>query len=137
MAHTVTSQTLVDGSRNTIIKVNIKGDALTATELVDYVIYDASASESAATSNKLMEIEFCLNGFSAELFWDATSNVPLISLDKDISEDKEYWSFGGLINNAGSGKTGDILITTTGLASTANDGYIIFYLKQREISVIR
>jgi len=136
MAHTITTQTLVDGSRNTVIKVNIKGDGASG-ELAAAIIYNASDYVTESTSNKLMEIEFCLNGFSAELFWDADTDVPLISLDKDISEDQKYWTEGGLINNAGTGKTGDIVITTVGLNASTNDGYIIFYLKQLAVPKVR
>ena len=136
MAHAVTTQVLVDGSRNTIIKVNIKGDGASG-ELTNSVIFDASAYTTASTDNKLMRIAFCLNNFSAELFWDGTANVALVNLEKDISEDVCYKKFGGIINNAAAGRTGDILITTNGLNASANEGYIVFYMKQREVPVIR
>jgi hypothetical protein len=141
MAHAVTTQTLIDGSRNTIIKVNIKGDGITAAELTNYVIFDASAYVTASTSNKLCRIQYCLNGFSAELHWDATTDVPLISLASDHPQDhnffNDYMGFAGLVNNAGDGVTGDILITTNGLASSTNDGFIVFYIVEREVPVIR
>lgn len=137
MAHVITTQVFADGPKNKVIKVNIKGASATATELVDAVIYDSSAYVGDTQSNKLMRVEFCLNGFSAELDWDATANVPLVSLDQDVSEDKSYESFGGIINNGAAGRTGDILITTTGLASTVKDGHIIFYIVQRDIPHIR
>lgn len=137
MAHTITTQVLEDGTRNTCIKVNIKGDNLTATELVKAVIFDASSYKTESVENKLMMIQFCLNGFSAELFWDAGTDIPLINLDSDISETMDYSHCGGLINNSTTNKTGDILITTTGLASSVKDGYIIFHIKERAVPIIR
>lgn len=137
MAHTVTTQTIVDGSRNKIIKINIKGDSGTATELVKAVIYDSSAYVGDTTENKLMEVEYGLNGFSAELFWDATADIPLVSLVKDFADYQKFWKEGGIPNNGAAGRTGDILITTTGLASSTNDGYIKLYIKQREIDFPR
>jgi len=140
MAHAITTQVIIDGSKNTIIKVNIKGDTGDATELTNYVIFDASAYLTASTSNKLCRIQYCLNGFTAELFWDATTDIPLISLAKDHPQDHDFindcMGFGGLVNNAGTGITGDILITTTGLASSKHDGFIIFYIKQREVPLV-
>jgi hypothetical protein len=133
MAHTITTQKLFDGRKFTQVKINIKGDSGTATELSNAIIFDASAYSTASTSNKLMEIQYCLNGFSAELFWDANTDVPLISLEKDKSFRAKYWKLGGLYNNAGTGKTGDILITTTGLASSTKDGYIILYVVERKV----
>jgi len=136
MAHTVNTQVLVDGSKHTIIKVTIKGDGSSG-ELSNYVIYDASAYTAGSTKPKLDRIQYCLNGFSGELFWDATLNISLISIDQDISEDMDFTDTGGLIDNAGAGRTGDILLTTTGLASSSKDGYIIFYINQREVPVIK
>lgn len=136
MAHTINTQVLEDGNRNTVIKVNIKGDGSSG-ELTNEVIFDASEYKTQSINNKLMEVRFCLNGFSAELFWAATSPVPLINLDQDISETMEYLFPGGLINNAGVGKTGDITITTNGLAASSEEGYIVFYIVQRKIPFIK
>jgi len=133
MAHAVTTQVLVDGSSNTIIKVNIKGDNATATELVKVIIFNASAYATGSVDNKLMEIEYGLNGFSAELLWDATTDIPLISLEQDHPTKAEFWIEGGLVNNSAAGRTGDILITTTGLASSVKAGYMIFYIKERNV----
>lgn len=141
MAHTVTSQVLVDGSKITIVKINIKGQAATATELVKYAIFDASAYRTGSLENKLYRIQYCLNGFSAELFWNAATDIPLMSIAADHPTNHEFFNgeegFGGLPNNAASGKTGDILITTNGLASSTKDGFIILYVKEREVPRIR
>ena len=137
MAHTITTQTIVDGSLNKIIKINIKGDALTATELVKAVIYDSSAYVGDTTDNKLMEIEYALNDFYGELFWDATTDVALISIAENHPTHQSFEKEGGIVNNAGTGRTGDILISTTGLASTTNDAHIILYIKQRGIDFPR
>jgi len=130
MAHALTTQKITDGRRNTVIKVNIKGDGVTG-ELANEVLFDASAYFTACTDNKLVEIKYTLNGFSAELFWDATANVPLISLAKDHPAYENYRDVGGIVNNSGAGKTGDILISTTGLAASTKDGYIELYIIER------
>lgn len=136
MAHAITTQVLEDGTRNTCIKINIKGDGASG-ELTKAIIFDASAYKTGSVDNKLMRVDFCLNGFSAELFWDADTDVALISLDQDISEDMHYYHCGGLINNGSTGRTGDILITTTGLATSTDDGYIVFHVKQRKLNKVR
>jgi len=134
MAHVITTQKIVDGDKITVVKYNIKGDAGTAAELVDATLFDASAFKTGSVYNKIMEIEYCLNGFSAELFWDATSAVPIMSLAKDRPTKSEFWDIGGLVNNgAAANVTGDINITTKGLISSTNDGYIIFYILERKV----
>jgi hypothetical protein len=78
------------------------------------------------TDDKLFDIEYCLNNFSAELFWDANANVSLLTLIKDYPyKDCFIIKEGGLRNNAGTGKTRNILITTNGLAGSSYDGHII------------
>ena len=63
------------------------------------------------------------------ILFDATSDVLAIQLGENQSGYHDYTSFGGLTNNAGSGKTGDIKFTTVGHSS--GDTYtIILYLKK-------
>lgn len=131
MANTITSQTLVDGSRNTVVKVTITSDA--SGEITNGVIFDASAFVGGNTSNKLMRIQYHLNNFSGVLYWDATSPVQMINLMPNIPDDQKYFKYGGLINNGGVGQTGDILLSTHGLASApaGTTGDIILYVKKK------
>jgi hypothetical protein len=57
------------------------------------------------------------------LFFDATSDAFIIELGENQSGYHDYTSFGGLPNNAGSGKTGDIMFTTVG--HSTGDTYTI------------
>lgn len=129
MPNTIQTQVIVDGIRDTIIKIYILGDG--SPDEVNTVIFDASAYRTQSTDNKLREICYQLNGFEATLYWGATANVPIITLEQDIQEEVDYFPLGGgLVNNATTGRTGDILITTKGL-DDGDDGYIILYLNQR------
>jgi hypothetical protein len=133
MAHAIVEQKIVDGDKITVVKYTIKGDGASG-ELSDAVLFDASSFKTGSISNKLMEIEYCLNGFSAELKWDATTDVALISLAKDRQEKACFWNVGGLVNNGAAGRTGDILISTLGLATKTYDGYILLYLIERDVT---
>lgn len=131
MAHTITTQVLESGNKFVVTKYTIAGDAKDGSELTNAVLFDASAYGSKI-DNKIYDISYDLNGFSAQLLWDATSKVPAMALAKDHPETTDFINVGGLINNAGSGKTGDILITTNGLASTSGVGYILLRIAWRE-----
>ncbi|MFA5030685.1 MAG: hypothetical protein WC495_03790 [Patescibacteria group bacterium] len=131
MAHTVTTQQIHYGNKFVVIKVNIKGDATDASELTKAVLFDASTYGSK-TKEKLFNISYSLNEFSAELFWDAATDVALISLAKSRPYHMCYVELGGLRNNSGTGRTGDILISTLGLASTARDGHIVLRISWEE-----
>lgn len=140
MANTITTQVIINGPRDVVIKVNILGDG--SGEETDTIIFDASAYAPIADENKLMKIEYALNGFSAYLEWDATADVPLISLVGDHPYFMPYdfcessMGVAGIPNNAGAGRTGDILITTSGLGAGDN-GHIILYVAKRNPPFIR
>ena len=56
-------------------------------------------------------------GMAFQLFLDATSNVFLMELAESSNVHMDFKDFSGITNNAGSGKTGDILFTTKGHSS--------------------
>jgi hypothetical protein len=128
MANTITKQTLVNDARNLVVKVHILGDNSgdeAATNIVDVSALDANIDRV-----KITRIQSSLEGFSANLIWDATANVDIITLPQS-DMDQDYSSFGGLVNNSTTGRTGDILIDTVGLG--AEEGTIILHMKKRII----
>jgi hypothetical protein len=129
MANSITKQTLHDGRKNLIVKIDILGDGSgeeSATTLID-----ASSYNPAFTDCTLVRYHANLVGFTARLLWDATTDVPLCSIpdyEGHLAHDESY-AYNGIPNNAGTGKTGDINITTYGLG--ANDhGTIILELRK-------
>jgi hypothetical protein len=58
-----------------------------------------------------------------DVLWDATTDVLCESVPADVLYKMCYDEFGGLPNNAGAGKTGDVLFSTVGAA--AGDRYTI------------
>jgi len=111
MPNTVTTTKIHDGARNAVYEIRILGDGTgeeTATKLVDAV---ALGSEV-----KILDIQANLVGCSAQLLWDATTNIHATDVTDGWTY-RDWHSTGGLVNQGGAGKTGDILITTTGLGS--------------------
>ena len=129
MANTITKQTIVDGSKRLIVKIHILGDG--SGEETTTVLIDASSYTPAFTNEALYSVHSNLNGFTAELIWDATANVPLLHL-ADYEADWLQTETGGVSipNNAGAGKTGDILLTTTGLGA-GDQGSIVIDIKKK------
>lgn len=127
MANVITRQTLVDGEVNLVVKATIVGDGV-AGDYSDELLIDLSTYTGSASTVKIMRLKAALNGFSATLEWDATTNVDAYSIPADESVYLDFRSEGGLINNAGTGVTGDILIDTSGLG--AEEGTIILYMRK-------
>jgi hypothetical protein len=126
MANLITQRTLLDGSRLSTVQIDITGDGTgeeTATQIID-----ASALNGAPATFKIRAIQWALVGFSVQLLWDATTNVHAFTLPAG-SDGLRFSDTGAhIINNAGAGITGDLLMTTTGLAAGSN-GTIIFEIQ--------
>ena len=135
MADAVTSQTLVDGDRYAVMKfTNISdGTGESAVTKVDVSALQPLASNTAAqktcTGVSIERIWWQCIGMKVRILFDASHDVMAIELGENQSGSHDYSVFGGLTNNAGGGKTGDINFTTIGHSST--DTYtIILYMRK-------
>ncbi len=68
--------------------------------------------------------------YEVQILWNASTNVFCIELGENQSGNHDYTAFGGLINNAGTGKDGDVLFTTVG--HTSADTYTIIMSMRKE-----
>jgi len=62
-------------------------------------------------------------GMSVKLLWDADADVLALHLPADYADTLDMSEFSGLNNNAGTGVTGDIMLTTVGHSS--GDAYTV------------
>lgn len=132
MAVTATLQTIHDGPRNLVVKAMLTGDGtdVTALKLIDASAY-SNPTPGVGASIKVTRIESSLDGFTARLLWDADTDVEFATLPVDHAN-QDFTDIGGLINNAGTGITGDIMLSTVGNAS-GEDGTITLWMKKRAV----
>ena len=119
MADAVTSQTIQDGERYCILKfTNVSdGTGESAVAKVDVSALASNSEGKSCSEVKVMRVSHAIVGMSVQLFLDATSNVLLMELAESSNGHMDFKDFSGIPNNAGSGKTGDILFTTKGHSS--------------------
>ena len=131
MADAVTSQTLFDGDKHVVMKfTNISdGTGESAVKKGDVSAVESDINGNTCTSVAIEKIWWQCIGMKVRMFFDATSDKFIIELGENQSGYHDYSEFGGIKNNAGSGKTGDIDITTVGHSSA--DTYTII-LKMRK-----
>ena len=118
MADTVTSTDLLDSDRYYIVQLTNESDG-TGEAAVKKV--DVSAIEGAPSLVSIEEIWYSTQGMAVELHWDATADVLAWVLPADRMGHIDFGSFGAIKNNAGSGVTGDVMLTTIGAG--AGDSY--------------
>ena len=126
MADAVTSTTIQDGNRIAVIQLTNTSDGTgeSAVTKVDVSALAANtANGQACTGVKLARIVYSTFGMSVKLLWDATTDTICWDLNSDYTTDEDFTGFGGIQNTSGTGKTGDINLTTTG--HTSGDSYVI------------
>jgi len=131
MADAVTSQTIIDGERNCVMKfTNVSdGTGESAVAKVDVSALASNSAGVACSEVRVMRVSHAIVGMSVQLFLNATSNVLLMELAESSNGHMDFKDFGGLPNNAGSGKNGDILLTTKGHSSGDTYSIVIEMVK--------
>lgn len=122
MANTITQSRVILGDRKVVEYIVLDSDG---TQETNTVIFDSSAAASAAGKPdpkrcRIMELHAISNSAAGKckLLWDATTKVAALALPyAGQTSNLCFEEFGGLKNMGGTGITGDILLTTTGLAA--------------------
>ena len=118
----VVLQEIKDSDFEYIVKVTTTGTNSGASVL------DASAAEGAATDPRLSLVAASWSVSSqSDILWDATSKVVALSVSGNGNYGHTHY-MPSIPNNAGSGVTGDVLLTN----SSASVGYLV--LKFRKVS---
>ena len=131
MADTVTSQTILNTPYRLVMKfTNVSdGTGESAVQKVDVSAFTAGEKAATCTGVTIDRIYYTLDGMKVQLLWDASTDVEAYKL-LDTTGDIDFSTFGGLQNNSGSGKTGDIMITTVGHSNTDTYNIILDMTKQ-------
>lgn len=116
-----TVQVIEDGPRNYIIKVDGAGGDTLAT------LVNVSTLDPPCTKLRLLKLWYNFDpAGTAELFWEATSNVSILNVFGSNDADMNFYRFGGIPNNAGAGVTGNVLLTTK---ATTPFSMVLHFLK--------
>ena len=132
MAITATSQTLFDGERVAIMKFYA---TMSATENESAVVKVNPANllpsnaGGACDAVSILKVTALTHGLQVQMNWVATAPVVIELIPQNNSYTQDYSLFGGLTNNAGTGKTGSISFTT--FDGSAGDAYTVILEMQK------
>ena len=133
MADTVSTQIIQDGSKQAIIKVTAvvgNTDVVTSTMVDVSTLSVDPVSRRACTGVVLAKLVYVGVGVGVKLEWDANANVLIFDLPVNWTEDYDFSDYSGIPNNAGAGKTGDIVATT--VSPTAGDTYTFIFTVNKQ-----
>ena len=125
MADAVASQTLVDNERVAIMKFTNISDGTGESKVlkVDVSALSASAAGGTCDAVTITKIHASTHGLEVQIFWDATTDVLCWGVPQNTMYTIDFSQINGLVNNAGAGKTGDVLFST--VDASAGDFYTI------------
>jgi hypothetical protein len=99
------------------------GTGETKVTKVDVAALTPSSFQKACDGVTITKIYAMTHGMEVAIYWDATTDVLVTVVPQNTNYVADYESFGGLWNNSGAGKNGNILFST--LDQTAGDAYTI------------
>lgn len=118
MADTTTSQ-LYDGARNVQLKYTIYSDGTgqSGVKIIDVT----TLNPNPGVHMKLRRLRYSIEGMYVRLQWEASAPIDIAVLGggTNILDFSDEYA-GGFPNNAGTGVTGSILLTTTGSLAGSN-----------------
>lgn len=122
MANTKTTTYTVEGNKSVGVYFNVSyvDSQETGTIIYDSSVVAARLGLEDPLNCKIYSIKCSSNSAAAvaSILWDATTDVTAFAFPKGTCYAKHcFKEVAGLPNTAGSGKTGDILFTCTGLAA--------------------
>lgn len=114
MADAVASQTLMDGERMAIMKFTNISDGTGENKVlkVDVSALSPSGAGGVCDGVTITKIHASTHGMEVQIYWDATTDVFCWQVPQNSQYTWDWEKIGGLINNAGAGKTGDVLFST-------------------------
>jgi len=114
MADSPTSQILVDNQTTAVMLFTNVSDGTGESLVTKVNVANLSVNALGQTCNgvSVQKIHTACHGMEFRLFWDATTDVIFFASAQNNQFTFDFSSFGGLRNNSGTGKTGNILLST-------------------------
>ena len=99
------------------------GTGETAVTKVNVSSLASSGAGKACTGVIVNKITSLCHGMEVRMLWDATTDVPFFMTTINTNYENDFSSIGGITNNSGAGKNGNILFSTAD--ASAGDTYTI------------
>jgi len=124
MADAVATQILVDDTKRAVFKFTNISDGTGESGVVKIDVSALTPYQgSACTSVAVQTVDAITSGMGINMLWDATTDVLCLTIGEADFVTFDFSRFGGLTNNAGTGKTGDLLFTT--VRASSGDRYTV------------
>jgi len=130
MADAVTTQTIFQGDKTLVMKFTNISDGTGESGVIKVNVASlASYQGMPCTAVQIDKVYAMTYGMEVRLYWAATSPQLIMTIPQNVMNTHNYDEFGGIDNNAGAGKTGNITFTTAD--ASAGDMYTIILVMRK------
>lgn len=133
MPHTVTVTKAQEGNRFLVLRVFIKGDGQSQ-DLAGYPIVDPAELDPALPAKPFIGIDaiwYDLDGFNMRLDFDSLVDPPAWTASQSGGCHLDFGCIGGIVDKSGLDGTGKLLLSTSGLDTSAKQGTLILKLRKK------
>jgi hypothetical protein len=128
MADVVTSTTLLDGERHAIMSFTYQyvdtGNESAVTK-VDVSALEKNSDGESCSAVRIVGAWYSTVGMTVEILSDASTDIIIMHLPSDFTDQIDMLDFGGLSSSLGTSPNGDILFTTTGAGATGDSYNVV------------
>jgi len=131
MADVAGTQILFEGDKQVVMKFTFiadTGGGETNVKKVDVATLTPYAG-MPCVAVQIDKIYGLTHGLEVRLLWEATTNLHIMTFPQNSAQTMDFNEFGGLNNDAGTGKTGNILFST--LDTSAGDSYTVILVLRK------
>ena len=130
MADAVTSQTIFQGDKTLVMKFTNISDGTGESGVIKVNVGALTSYQGMpCTAVQIDKIYAMTHGMEVRLYWAATTPQLIMTIPQNVMNTQSYDEFGGIDNNAGAGKTGNITFTT--VDASAGDMYTIILVMRK------
>lgn len=130
MADAVTTQTIFQGDKTLVMKFTNISDGTGESGVIKVDVATLAAYQGQpCVAVQIDKVYAMTHGMEVRLYWAATSPQLIMTIPQNVMNTHSYDEFGGIDNNAGAGKTGNITFTTAD--ASAGDMYTIILVMRK------
>ena len=130
MADAVTTQTIFQGDKTLVMKFTNISDGTGESGVIKVNVATLAAYQGQpCVAVQIDKVYAMTHGMEVRLYWAATSPQLIMTIPQNVMNTQSYDEFGGIDNNAGTGKTGNITFTTAD--ASAGDMYTIILVMRK------
>lgn len=130
MADAVTTQTIFQGDKVLVMKFTNISDGTGETNVVKVNVASLTKYQGMpCIAVQIDKVYAMTHGMEVRLYWEASTPQLIMTVPQNVMNTQSFDEFGGIDNNAGTGKTGNITFTTAD--ASAGDMYTIILVMRK------